>query len=366
MAKKARKVRKARRVKKPITQKRYEQAQKDIAKAQELIRQLQNEGFRIDTGFKFWIRHYSGIRFYTDNSFKQMKHYTRENNIRRHARKTINYVHTDKQYDKSGNVILDEHNNAKTFSYNLKMDVTAYKTSDQVARQVYKNVQKIINTKEKTLGIRSKQQKAVRDLLMSMQDFAKASGKDIRLFEGREGRNLTGDVEKLKKQTEGLNWKNFKEVYNVMENMGQWENQADYFLDNSLMHKGRVKKEREKQIQKMRNSFRQNHKIKVNGVERELTDSELDVIYEFFENDPIWQEYRNSNYGLYDMTQILNGAVAIDMDNGLASKKYEKFIDEGGMDYLSEIDEGLKENDIAYALGMIKGLRQLVAKTVTK
>ena len=36
------------------------------------------------------------------------------------------------------------------------------------------------------------------------------------------------------------------------------------------------------------------------------------------------------------------------------------------MDFLSEIDEGLKENDIAYALGMIKGLRELVAKTVTK
>ena len=357
---------KARRARKTPTQKRYEKAQKQVASAEKVINQLESEGFTISKAYKEKVLHYKNIKRYTDTSFKQMMAYTKENSIRRFAKKTLNYVHTDKQYDKAGNVILDEHNNAKTFSYNLKMDVTAYKTSDQVARQVYKNVQKIINTKEKTLGIRSKQQKAVRDLLMSMQDFAKASGKDIRLFEGREGRNLTGDVEKLKKQTEGLNWKNFKEVYNVMENMGQWENQADYFLDNSLMHKGRVKKEREKQIQKMRNSFRQNHKIKVNGVERELTDSELDVIYEFFENDPIWQEYRNSNYGLYDMTQILNGAVAIDMDNGLASKKYEKFIDEGGMDYLSEIDEGLKENDIAYALGMIKGLRQLVAKTVTK
>ena len=57
----AKKARKARRVKKPITQKRYEQAQKYIAKAQELIRQLQNEGYRIDTGFKFWIRHYCDV-----------------------------------------------------------------------------------------------------------------------------------------------------------------------------------------------------------------------------------------------------------------------------------------------------------------
>lgn len=357
---------KAKRVRKTLTQKRYERAQKAIAKAQTLVRQLESEGFKVDTGYKYWLRHYAGIKFYTDKSFKQMQHYTRENNIRRNARKTINYVHTDKQYDKSGNVILDEHNNAKTFSYNLKMNVTAYKTSDQVARQVYKNVQKIINTKEKTLGIRSKQQKAVRDLLMSMQDFAKASGKDIRLYEGREGKNLPGDVEKLKKQTEGLNWKNFKEVYGEMESMGQWENQADYFLDKSLMHKGRVKKEREKQIQKMRNSFRQNHKIKVNDVERELTDSELDVIYEFFENDPIWQEYRNSNFGMYDMTKLLNGAVAIETDNGLMDKKYEKLIGAGGMDYLSDIDDAFKEGDIALSLGLIKSLRKLVIETVNK
>ena len=310
----AKKARRARRVKKPITQKRYEQAQKYIAKAQELIRQLQKEGYRIDTGFKFWIRHYSGIRFYTDNSFKQMKHYTRENNIRRHARKTINYVHTDKQYDKAGNVILDEHNNAKTFSYNLKMDVTAYKTSDQVARQVYKNVQKIINTKEKSLGIRSKQQKAVRDLLMAMQDFGQASGKNIRLYEGREGHDIKNDVEKLKKQTEGLNWKNFKELYNVMDSMGQWENQADYFLDRSLMHKGRRNAEYTRQHNKMRNTLLTNLNLDREDAEK-LTEEDLDVLLDFFENSNTWAEWRKNVRAHYDLSEMINGSMVVDENN---------------------------------------------------
>ena len=302
------------RAKKAATRKRYEQAQKQISSAEALIKQLESEGFKVASHTKYWIEHYKGIKRYTDDNFKQMKHYTNERNIRRFAKKTLNYVHTDKQYDKAGNVILDEHNNAKTFSYNLKMDVTAYKTSDQVARQVYKNVQKIINTKEKSLGIRSKQQKAVRDLLMSMQDFGQASGKDIRLYEGRKGHDIKNDVEKLKKQTEGLNWKNFKELYNVMESMGQWENQADYFLDRSLMHKGRRNAEYTRQHNKMRNTLLANLNLDREDAEK-LTEEDLDVLLDFFENSTTWAEWRKNVRAHYDLSEMINGSMVVDENN---------------------------------------------------
>lgn len=305
---------KARRARKTPTQKRYEKAQKQVASAEKVINQLESEGFTISKAYKEKVLHYKNIKRYTDTSFKQMMAYTKENSIRRFAKKTINYVHTDKQYDKSGNVILDEHNNAKTFSYNLKMDVTAYKTSDQVARQVYKNVQKIINTKEKSLGIRSKQQKAVRDLLMAMQDFGQASGKNIRLYEGREGHDIKNDVEKLKKQTEGLNWKNFKELYNVMESMGQWENQADYFLDRSLMHKGRRNAEYTRQHNKMRNTLLANLNLDREDAEK-LTEDDLDVLLDFFENSNTWAEWRKNVRAHYDLNEMINGSMVVDENN---------------------------------------------------
>lgn len=308
MAKKARKARKT------PTQKRYEKAQKQVASAEKVINQLESEGFTISKAYKEKVLHYKNIKRYTDTSFKQMMAYTKENSIRRFATKTINYVHTDKQYDKAGNVILDEHNNAKTFSYNLKMDVTAYKTSDQVARQVYKNVQKIINTKEKSLGIRSKQQKAVRDLLMSMQDFGQASGKNIRLYEGREGHDIKNDVEKLKKQTEGLNWKNFKDLYNAMESMGQWENQADYFLDRSLMHKGRRNAEYTRQHNKMRNTLLANLNMNREDAEK-LTEDDLDVLLDFFENSNTWAEWRKNVRAHYDLSEMINGSMVVDENN---------------------------------------------------
>lgn len=305
---------KARRARKTPTQKRYEKAQKQVASAEKVINQLESEGFTISKAYKEKVLHYKDIKRYTDTSFKQMMAYTKENSIRRFATKTINYVHTDKQYDKAGNVILDEHNNAKTFSYNLKMDVTAYKTSDQVARQVYKNVQKIINTKEKTLGIRSKQQKAVRDLLMSMQDFGQASGKNIRLYEGREGHDIKDDVEKLKKQTENLNWKNFKELYNVMDSMGQWENQADYFLDRSLMHKGRRNAEYTRQHNKMRNTLLTNLNLDREDAEK-LTEEDLDVLLDFFENSNTWAEWRKNVRAHYDLSEMINGSMVVDENN---------------------------------------------------
>lgn len=305
---------KARRARKTPTQKRYEKAQKQVASAEKVINQLESEGFTISKAYKEKVLHYKNIKRYTDTSFKQMMAYTNENSIRRFAKKTINYVHTDKQYDKSGNVILDEHNNAKTFSYNLKMDVTAYKTSDQVARQVYKNVQKIINTKEKTLGIRSKQQKAVRDLLMSMQDFGQASGKNIRIYEGREGHDIKDDVEKLKKQTENLNWKNFNELYNVMESMGQWENQADYFLDRSLMHKGRRNAEYTRQHNKMRNTLLTNLNMDREDAEK-LTEEDLDVLLDFFENSNTWAEWRKNVRAHYDLNEMINGSMVVDENN---------------------------------------------------
>ena len=305
---------KARRARKTPTQKRYEKAQKQVASAEKVINQLESEGFTISKAYKEKVLHYKNIKRYTDTSFKQMMAYTKENSIRRFATKTINYVHTDKQYDKSGNVILDEHNNAKTFSYNLKMDVTAYKTSEQVARQVYKNVQKIINTKEKSLGIRSKQQKAVRDLLMAMQDFGQASGKNIRLYEGREGHDIKNDVEKLKKQTEGLNWKNFKELYNVMESMGQWENQADYFLDRSLMHKGRRNAEYTRQHNKMRNTLLTNLNLDREDAEK-LTEEDLDVLLDFFENSNTWAEWRKNVRAHYDLSEMINGSMVVDENN---------------------------------------------------
>ena len=305
---------KARRARKTPTQKRYEKAQKQVASAEKVINQLESEGFTISKAYKEKVLHYKNIKRYTDTSFKQMMAYTKENSIRRFAKKTINYVHTDKQYDKAGNVILDEHNNAKTFSYNLKMDVTAYKTSDQVARQVYKNVQKIINTKEKSLGIRSKQQKAVRDLLMSMQDFGQAAGKNIRLYEGREGHDIKNDVEKLKKQTEGLNWKNFKELYNVMESMGQWENQADYFLDRSLMHKGRRNAEYTRQHNKMRNTLLTNLNLDREDAEK-LTEEDLDVLLDFFENSNTWAEWRKNVRAHYDLSEMINGSMVVDENN---------------------------------------------------
>ena len=305
---------KARRARKTPTQKRYEKAQKQVASAEKVINQLESEGFTISKAYKEKVLHYKNIKRYTDTSFKQMMAYTKENSIRRFAKKTINYVHTDKQYDKAGNVILDEHNNAKTFSYNLKMDVTAYKTSDQVARQVYKNVQKIINTNEKSLGIRSKQQKAVRDLLMSMQDFGQAAGKNIRLYEGREGHDIKNDVEKLKKQTEGLNWKNFKELYNVMESMGQWENQADYFLDRSLMHKGRRNAEYTRQHNKMRNTLLTNLNLDREDAEK-LTEEDLDVLLDFFENSNTWAEWRKNVRAHYDLSEMINGSMVVDENN---------------------------------------------------
>ena len=305
---------KARRARKTPTQKRYEKAQKQVASAENVINKLESEGFTISKAYKEKVLHYKNIKRYTDTSFKQMMAYTKENSIRRFAKKTINYVHTDKQYDKSGNVILDEHNNAKTFSYNLKMDVTAYKTSDQVARQVYKNVQKIINTKEKSLGIRSKQQKAVRDLLMAMQDFGQASGKNIRLYEGREGHDIKNDVEKLKKQTEGLNWKNFKELYNVMDSMGQWENQADYFLDRSLMHKGRRNAEYTRQHNKMRNTLLTNLNMDREDAEK-LTEEDLDVLLDFFENSNTWAEWRKNVRAHYDLSEMINGSMVVDENN---------------------------------------------------
>lgn len=305
---------KARRARKTPTQKRYEKAQKQVASAEKVINQLESEGFTISKAYKEKVLHYKNIKRYTDTSFKQMMAYTKENSIRRFAKKTLNYVHTDKQYDKAGNVILDEHNNAKTFSYNLKMDVTAYKTSDQVARQVYKNVQKIINTKEKSLGIRSKQQKAVRDLLMAMQDFGQASGKNIRLYEGREGHDIKNDVEKLKKQTEGLNWKNFKELYNVMESMGQWENQADYFLDRSLMHKGRRNAEYTRQHNKMRNTLLTNLNLDREDAEK-LTEEDLDVLLDFFENSTTWAEWRKNVRAHYDLSEMINGSMVVDENN---------------------------------------------------
>lgn len=311
---------KARRARKTPAQKRYEKAQKQVASAEKVINQLESEGFTISKAYKEKVLHYKNIKRYTDTRFKQMMAYTKENSIRRFAKKTINYVHTDKQYDKAGNVILDEHNNAKTFSYNLKMDVTAYKTSDQVARHVYKNVQKIINTKEKSLGIRSKQQKAVRDLLMAMQDFGQASGKNIRLYEGREGHDIKNDVEKLKKQTEGLNWKNFKELYNVMESMGQWENQADYFLDRSLMHKGRRNAEYTRQHNKMRNTLLTNLNMDREDAEK-LTEEDLDVLLDFFENSNTWAEWRKNVRAHYDLSEMINGSMVVENNRKKLSLK---------------------------------------------
>jgi hypothetical protein len=305
---------KKKRARKTATRKRYEQAQKELASAEKLINQLESEGFKVASHTKYWVEHYKGIKRYTDDSFKQMKHYTNERNIRRFATKTFNYVHTDKQFDKEGKVILDEHNNAKTFSYNLKLNVTAYKTDDQVARQVYKYVQKIINTNEKTLGIRTKQQKAVRDLLMSMQDFGQASGKNIRLYEGREGHDIKDDVEKMKKQTEKLNWKNFKELYKTMESMGQWENQADYFLDRSLMHEGRRKAERTRQHNKMRNTLLSNLNKDREDVDK-LTDEDLDALLDFFENSPTWAEWRKNVRASYDLTELINSSMVVNEDN---------------------------------------------------
>lgn len=327
---------KARRARKTLTQKRYEKAQKQVASAEKFINQLESEGFTVSKAYKEKVLHYKNIKRYTDTSFKQMMAYTKENSIRRFAKKTINYVHTDKQYDNAGNVILDEHNNAKTFSYNIKMDVTAYKTSDQVARQVYKYVQKIINTKEKTLGIRSKQQKAVRDLLMSMQDFGQAYGKNIRIYEGREGHDIKDDVEKLKKQTENLNWKNFKELYNVMESMGQWENQADYFLDRSLMHKGRRNAEYTRQHNKMRHTLLANLNLDREDAEK-LTEEDLDVLLDFFENSNTWSEWRKNVRAHYDLNEMINSSMVVDENNNKKLSLKKLLANYGENDQLSTL-----------------------------
>lgn len=315
---------------KTLTEKRYEQAQNALESAEKLVNQLENEGYKVSTVTKDWLAHFKKTKRYTADTFKQMQHYTRENNIRRLAKKTLLFdqAHTDKK---------------------LRMRVSAYKTNEQITKNIYNYVKKEIKTPTGSLGVESKRRAVIRNFLQQLQQMDTTHSKQ--LYEGRKAKDVDDYTERFKKQTKNLTAKNFRDLVKTMEEFapGSWEMQYEDLLKEGMFTKEARQGAQTIMTNKMRNTFLGNYKVKLtddkgkpilgpNNIqqERNLTDMELDVIYEFFK-DPVWQMYRKDNAGKYKLDDMIN--------NAIASKKNGSFTDNDMMDeFVKTINKTTKAN----------------------